>query len=128
MVSVIAVEAVVLILHLFTTLAEPEFVRYHGEQPKLEIDLQPQSDKGSQVPSVVEAARKYFERLIKNSQEYWPEPVSIGEGETCWWVFFERKERVMLQGGDEVIRTYMPGGVTVSVDKESLSCTVLPSL
>ncbi len=128
LILLIAIILSVSLVNYFAPPPERRFVRYRGQQPELKIDLQLQSDDASQVPLVVEAARNYFNQSIKGSHKYWPEPVQIHEREADWWVTFKKKERVMLQGGDEVVHMVLPGGVTVSVDKESLSCTFVPSL
>jgi hypothetical protein len=103
--------------------SEPQFIRFHGQQPKCEIRLLPGSKNGDAVQTVADQAKAF----MKAKQEYWPEPASVAEREEVWCVGFKWKERVVLVDGKEFVQQRKPGGITVEVRKDDLGCRFLPA-
>lgn len=97
--------------------------RYHGQQPDLKVSLLPDSDTSADVPKVIAVAKGFW----KPTDKFWPEPSSISERQTFWWVKFAKKEKVVVRDGQEVVLHTLPGVVCIQVEKADLSCKIIPA-
>jgi len=97
----------------------PSPPKVYGSQPETTISLLENSTAAQDVPKVIAAAKAFW----KPTDDYWPEPSSVTERETFWWVKFKEKETVTIRNGREVITTSVPGGQCIQVDKGDWSCS-----
>jgi len=79
--------------------------------PDLEVFLLPNSKNGSDVPKVIEAAKKFW----KPTAKYWPQP-RVTELDKCWYVTFKIRNPALDFHGVKCIR----------VEKVDLSCSFVP--
>jgi len=91
----------------------------YGTQPQTTISLLEGSTAAEDVPKVVAAAKAFW----KPTDDYWPEPSSVTERETFWWVKFKEKETVTVRNGRQVIKTSVPGVQCIQVEKRDWSCS-----
>ncbi len=91
----------------------------YGTQPQTTISLLEGSTAAEEVPKVIAATKAFWEP----TDDFWPEPSSVTEHETFWWVKFKEKEMVTVRNGREVITTRVPGVQCIQVDKGDWSCS-----
>lgn len=109
--------------YLFTR--PPVFVGYRGNQLEMQVQLLPQSVSDKDVPEAIRRAKAFWQP----PEGYWPQPVSVTERETSWWVKFGRKEETFRSPwGTESIRITVPGGNCIQVEKSGFSCRFIPTL
>lgn len=105
---------------------EPKFIGYYGTQPELQVTLLPSSESSADISKILDTANKFFNKSVTQKQDFWPEPSSITERKSSWWVKYKKKERVVILNGQEVIQSELPGGICIQVNKPDLSCEFVP--
>jgi hypothetical protein len=96
---------------------------FAGQQPRMDVRLTADSAAAADVPQVIAAAKAFF----RPSEEYWPEPSTVVERESYWWVQFPRNDKLIVQGGTEWIAGSIPNVACIRVEKADLSCSVVPN-
>lgn len=116
-----------LILRFDKDSREPQFVGYHGEQPKFEVVLLPESQNSAEVAKILGIAEDFFDESLGGREEFRREPTKIVERDTFWWIKYRRKQRIVVVDGQKLIQDELPSGISIQVNKSDLSCVFVPA-
>lgn len=95
----------------------------YGTQPETTVSLLENSTATEDVPKVSAAAKTFW----KPTADFWPEPSSVVEHETFWWLTFKKKEMIVIHHGQKVVKQELPGVRCIRVNKAGQCCSFVPT-